>query len=176
MTNYQISEAEQFRLWTLETNRLVNIVNAGNPIELEGLDEWFGMANGDGYDRLHKLATQLRAHLLRRFGPEGTIHSAKDSIQLIEENNRCYQALVNYVTGTVIQVLLRVMEGEFWDHNVVIAMAKLAAKIKIVGFDLEKAATICLAGANDWDNRLWRQQKNDFPPPSITKEVITSKS
>lgn len=197
MANYELSEADQIQLWTLETNRLVNIVNAGEPVELEGLDEWFGVADADGYDRLHKLATQLlyaisicsadnellllnfepmssnptnfrsyRTRLLKSFGPEGAMHSGIDSIQLTKENDPCYQALVNYVTGTLIQVLLRAVDGEFWDHNVVISLAKLAAKIKIVGFDIQKAATVCLAGAQDWENRLRHEQKNDLPPPS----------
>ncbi|KAH7304436.1 hypothetical protein B0I35DRAFT_445223 [Stachybotrys elegans] len=115
-----------------------------------------------------------RTRLLKSFGPDGALHIGADSIRLTVENDRCFQALVNYITGTLAQVLLRVAEGEFWDTNVLIAVAKLSAKIKLVSFDLAKAAAISLAGAKDWEVRLARMQQNDFPAPS-TKELSTGK-
>lgn len=196
--NYQVSETEQFDLWTFEVKRLVSIANDPNSIEMEGgLDEWFGAADRDGYLGLDKLATQLnyaisicildnellllefdpaisnpanflasRTRLSGTFGPEITVSLTRGSVRLTRENDRCYQAMVNYVTGTLVRVLLRTVEGELWDQNVVLALAKLAAKLKVVGIELEKTATMCLAGAREWDHRLRQQQRNDFAPPS----------
>lgn len=57
--NYLDSDQGQFELWTLEVRRLVGIINANKPIDLEGLDDWFGVADREGYQRLDKLGTQL---------------------------------------------------------------------------------------------------------------------
>ncbi|KAL8296854.1 hypothetical protein RB597_006125 [Gaeumannomyces tritici] len=201
MGQYQVTDAEQLELWAFETRRLVDIVNLGQPIELEGLEAWFGEADGDGYRRLNKLAQQLvfateisymdnelilleyypivsnpanfrasSGRLLDNFGPQGAIHTAKGSIRLGQENDRCYQALVNYITGTLAQVLLRAMDGEFWDQNVIISLAKLAAKLKVVGLDLTKSAAVCLATAGGWEGRLRRTLERDFPPPNKGSE------
>ncbi|KLU90667.1 hypothetical protein MAPG_10519 [Magnaporthiopsis poae ATCC 64411] len=203
---YQVTDAEQLELWAFETRRLVDIVNLGEPLELEGLEGWFGEADGDGYRRLNKLARQLiyatdicyldnelifleycpelsrlsnflasKGRLLDNFGPGGAIHTAKGSIRLGEENDRSYQALVNYITGTLAQVLLRAMDGEFWDENVIVALAKLAAKLKIVGLDLTRSAAVCLAAAKGWEGRLRQTLKGDFPPPNKDSESSTDK-
>ncbi|KAJ6437105.1 FAD dependent oxidoreductase [Purpureocillium lavendulum] len=109
--------------------------------------------------------------LLHSFGPKGAVHTARGSILLDKENSRCYHALINYVTGTLVQVLLRTAKGDFWDDNVIISLSKLAAKLKVVSFDLERSASVCLAGKKAWESRLRYQIQNDFTVPADKEDL-----
>lgn len=59
VTNYQITEKEQLELWARETRRLVDVCNNAQPTELQGRDEWFGIPDKDGYNRLDRLAAKI---------------------------------------------------------------------------------------------------------------------
>lgn len=48
------------KFWEKEVSRLVKIANNPNAVLLNGEDEWFGKANGDGYTNLHKVTLQLQ--------------------------------------------------------------------------------------------------------------------
>lgn len=111
-----------------------------------------------------------RSKLVRMFASGPGTNDHHGSIRLDRENDRCYQALVNYVTGTLVKVLLRAVEGQVWDDNVVIALAKLATKLKVMGFDVERSAKVSLSGADEWDRRLRHELQKDFPLPSVDKE------
>ncbi|KAL4735665.1 hypothetical protein BDV11DRAFT_195459 [Aspergillus similis] len=201
---YNVTEQEQYELWSKEIHRLVDIVNAGKPIELEGLDKWFGAANLEGYNQLDKLATQLlhafyitfqdnevllldhaprtansdpfrgaKHNLLKEYGPNATTQKSQGSIRLTKNNDECIQAVVNYLTGTLVQVLMRAAEADFWDEHCVIAVAKLAAKLKVVTLDLPNAAAISIAAEKEWQNRVRRNLSGDFPNPDDKAEKTT---
>lgn len=53
-----------------------------------------------------------RSRLTRIFSSAFGASNHHGSIRLDRENDRCYQALVNYVTGTLVKVLLRAVEGQ----------------------------------------------------------------
>ena len=50
-------------------------------------------------------------------------------MRLKEYNDEALHAVVDYVTGTATKVLLRTMDGEFWDDNCIISMVRCAVKI-----------------------------------------------
>ncbi|KAL2785795.1 hypothetical protein BJX66DRAFT_49557 [Aspergillus keveii] len=201
---YNVSEAEQDELWSKETHRLVDIVNAAKPLELEGLDKWFGAANQEGYNQLDKLATQLlhafyitfqdnevllldhapqtantstfravKHNLLTHYGPNATTQKLEGATRLTSNNDVCIQAVVNYLTGSLVQVLVRAAEADFWDEHCLIAVAKLAAKLKVVALDLPKAAAISMAAEREWQSRVRRNLSADFPPPDDKAEQTT---
>jgi hypothetical protein len=60
VTNYQVTEKEQLELWVRETRRLVDVCNNAEPMELQGRDEWYGIPDKDGYNRLDRLAAKIR--------------------------------------------------------------------------------------------------------------------
>ncbi|KAI1396981.1 hypothetical protein F4819DRAFT_473516 [Hypoxylon fuscum] len=204
LTLYNLTKEAQFELWSLETRRLVDVVNAARPLELEGQRDWFGIANREGYHRLGKLANQLhdamsicyqdnelillehapfssnptrfktaKQDLLKKYGPDATEHLAKFSLRLDSENDKCYQTIINYITGTLAQILVRVVEGDFWDNNCIATLAKLATKLKIVGLDIQDSAAISIAAEKQFRSRLRRAGKDDFPLPPEKENTTT---
>lgn len=75
------------------------------------------------------------------------------------------------MTGTLAQVLLRTVKGDFWDENVIICLAKLSAKLKVVNPDLESSASVCLAGKRAWESRLRRQNQDSLPAPASKEDL-----
>ncbi|OTA98687.1 hypothetical protein M426DRAFT_28249 [Hypoxylon sp. CI-4A] len=166
---YEITEADQFKLWSLETRRLVNIVNSDQPIELEGQSEWFGKANAEGYSRLGEIAIRLdkavhmclqdneiillkhghsmggwrevRRSKMRLFR-YGASTSAGNAHQKEHEIDKYYHAIINYVTGILAQIFVRVAYGARWDTICIASLAKLSTKLKMLGLDLPRAAAI----------------------------------
>lgn len=60
LTRYDIREKEELELWQLEVRRLTDMAKSEKPPYLEGDREWFGKADSDGYNGLHRLALQVQ--------------------------------------------------------------------------------------------------------------------
>ncbi|MBE3041322.1 hypothetical protein IMZ48_01800, partial [Candidatus Bathyarchaeota archaeon] len=60
LTRYDIREKEELELWQLEVRRLAEMAKSEDPPSLEGDPEWFGRADSDGYNNLHRLALQVQ--------------------------------------------------------------------------------------------------------------------
>ncbi|CAH0057270.1 unnamed protein product [Clonostachys solani] len=206
VTNYDVSEDEQLKLWTLETRRLVDVCNRAQPLELQGKDEWFGVPDKDGYNRLDRLAVKLfyashicytdndlillehspaqsnprnfrlsRRRLMENFGSDEASDSTEAFIKMPREGDRCYHALVDYVTGTLAQLLVRVVEGVVWDENMIAAIAKISTKLKVLGSNLAESAAISLAEVKTWERRLQEQLEADLPGPTTAEEPVTER-
>ena len=114
----------------------------------------------------------MRVHLLEQFGPDNSKDPAEtwSNMKLQRFNDEALHALTDYVTGTMTQVLLRTMNGTFWDDNCIITVAKCAAKIKVVAMDLVNSAETCLAGKREWMLRLKRATDKEPNPPPAEEE------
>lgn len=112
-----------------------------------------------------------REILLREFGPDAPKDPAEtwSQMRLEHVNDKALHCLINYLTGTVIQVLLRTMHGKMWDDNCIIGIAKCAAKIKVVAMDLPYAAEICLSGKREWLRNMERLISQE-PNPATNEE------
>ncbi|KAH0556907.1 hypothetical protein GP486_005307 [Trichoglossum hirsutum] len=104
-------------------------------------------ANVRNYEKAHK-------RLLREFNPDEGKERYQRDLRLQEHNDECYHALVNYITGMLVRVLIRTMDGNFWVENCIITVAKFAAKLKVLVFDLAGAATTSLEGTSDVRRRM----------------------
>lgn len=60
LTRYDIREEDEMDLWKFEVGRLVTAVKSQTPPSLEGPPEWYGLADSDGYNRLHVMATTIK--------------------------------------------------------------------------------------------------------------------
>ena len=60
LTRYDIDEGQEMRLWRFEVGRLVAAVKSERPVLLEGPSEWYGLADSDGYNRMHIMATTMK--------------------------------------------------------------------------------------------------------------------
>jgi len=200
LTRYGVSEENGRTLVSLEIRRLVDIVNSGKPMQLEGNADWYGKADEEGYLMLDKLARQMSLALdicLHDFSlimiehdPSNAVPkvflNARDGIlkvfdptisddpvntwnrmRLDVANDQALHCLVNYLTGIFAQLLLRVMEGEYWDDNCIITLARVATKIKVVGLDLAHAAETSLCGKKEWVARLKRMRAEEPDPPAL---------
>ncbi|EEP79627.1 predicted protein [Uncinocarpus reesii 1704] len=93
---------------------------------------------------------------------EFDVHERKEryhsSLRLEEGNEECYHALVDYITAVLIRVLLRSAEGPYWQHNCIASVAKHAAKLKVIAFDLAGAISTSLQAASEVRHRMLRQK------------------
>ena len=116
---------------------------------------------------------QAREDLLQEFGPDSPKDpvAAWSGMRLTDHNDEAFHAVVNYLTGTITQVLLRTMHGDFWDSNCIISMAKCAAKIKVMAMDLVNATETCLAGKREWTTRMKRITDLEPNPPAAEEKT-----
>lgn len=105
------------------------------------------VANYQHYQAAHK-------RLIQEFNPEEGMERYKRSLRFSESNDKCFHSLVDYITGTMIRVLLRTLDGDFWTNNCVTTVAKFAAKLKILVFNLTTAAITSLEGTNEVIRRM----------------------
>lgn len=169
LTRYGISECEEMNLWQLEVERLTKAAKDDGPPELAGHPDWYGKPDPLGYNCLHQLASQLfyatqvcvhnneliiiehqpdlaredfkEAHrsITKVFDPVALSMRYDRVLSVGEHNFDLYHALVDYVTATLIRLLIRTMYGGFWVENSISILAKFAAKFKVVGADLPRA-------------------------------------
>ncbi|CEL10111.1 hypothetical protein ASPCAL13236 [Aspergillus calidoustus] len=178
---YNITEPEQYELWSKETHR-----QPGRLYQLDKLATQLLHASDIAFQDNEILLLNntpsiantaafrgVKLNLLKNYGPNATTQKFQGSIRLIRNNDECIQAVVNYVTGILVQVLMRAAEGDFWDEHCLIAVAKLAAKLKVVALDLPKAAAISIAAEREWQNQVRRNLGADFPPPEDKAQQTT---
>ncbi|KAH8900335.1 hypothetical protein GQ53DRAFT_862337 [Thozetella sp. PMI_491] len=118
---------------------------------------------------------EARAGILSVFDSKLTV-DATDTwrrMKLEQANDLALHCVVNYLTSILARVLLRSMKGDFWDDNCIIALARTAAKMKIVAADLVHAAEISLAGKREWSARIARIMKDEPNPPTVDEEKET---
>ncbi|KAK1833057.1 hypothetical protein QBC39DRAFT_370540 [Podospora conica] len=65
------------------------------------------------------------------------------------DTDRCYHAVVNYMTAIFVRVILQTVRGEYWVNHLVAVVARLAAKVKVIGTDLPRAVEQSLQKATD---------------------------
>jgi len=105
------------------------------------------VANFNLYEEAHK-------RLLREFDQDDMKDRYERSLRLDKNNDRCFHALVDYITGSLVRVLIRTMDGESWTHNCIATVAKTAAKLKVLLFNIAEAASRSLGGTNDVRRRM----------------------
>lgn len=115
---------------------------------------------------------KARETLLETFDPDSPRDPAStcNDMRLKEHNNKAFHALVDYLTSTITQVLLRTMQGEFWDDNCIITMARCTTMIKVVSMDLVRAAETSLAAKREWAARMKRNADHEPSPPVFEDE------
>jgi hypothetical protein len=154
------------RLDKLATQMKLAIWICLHDLELHMLEHHPAEARADNFK-------EARESLLKNFG----VNPLKDpmetwsNIRLGSFNDEAFHAVVNYVTGSIIQVLLRTMDGKFWDDNCIITMAKCTAKIKVVALDLVHAAETSLAGKREWMRNLQSIIEQEPNPPPAEQEM-----
>ncbi|KAH8900763.1 hypothetical protein GQ53DRAFT_632176, partial [Thozetella sp. PMI_491] len=87
-----------------------------------------------------------RERLLQYYDPDQGKERFQRHLTLERDNDRYYHAIVNYTTGMMLRVLLRMMRGALWDEECVVTVAKFAAKLKLLLNDLPKSVSHCIAG------------------------------
>ncbi|KAI1380537.1 hypothetical protein F4677DRAFT_262107 [Hypoxylon crocopeplum] len=184
-----LTEDVELSLCEQEARRLVKIANSADPVKMQGRDDIFGPPTQEGYLRLHQLGrkfiqalrvcqhdaaviqaensntrpdyercTEVKAKLLRDF--DTTTGQERYSTETEDENKRrYYHALVSYTTAILVRVILRTARGEYWVNSIVAIVARLAAKIKVLGNDLPQAVGQTLQRSNDTRIRITQQEK-----------------
>lgn len=99
--------------------------------------------------------------LLRYYDPDEGKERFQRHLRLDNSNDRYYHAIVNYLTGMMVRVLLRVMRGALWEEQCVVTVAKFAAKLKILVNDLPMFAATCLTRTEEVQFRTFHQAKVD---------------
>jgi hypothetical protein len=176
ITGYCPSGVDEVQLWEKEVTRLVKVANSSIAIHLQGQEDWFGSADREGYNKLHKIAVQLQdaldicihdnellfiehmpsqvdrenyhgAHdrLMRDYDPQKAQERFQRHLRLEHNNDKYYHALINYINAVMLQILLRTMRGALWEEQCVIAIAKFAAKLKVLNNNLQASAITSLA-------------------------------
>jgi len=97
--------------------------------------------------------------LLKEFDPDLVKLRYSRALRLEEYNDECVHALVDYLTGVMIRILLHTLDGNFWVENCVATVAKMAAKLKALVFNLPRAASTCLEGTREVRGRMASSQK-----------------
>lgn len=185
LTRYDVGEDEEVELWKLEVHRLVTAVKSPQPPSVEGAPEWYGNADHDGYNGLHRVARAMTfsldicihdngllmlehqpqlsnvssynlAHerLLGNFDPdEGTIRYDQN-LRLDQHNDEAFHALVNYATATLARLLIRTVKDDSWVDSCLIAVAKIAAKMKVVEDNLPQAVSRTFEAQREFQVRM----------------------
>jgi hypothetical protein len=97
--------------------------------------------------------------LLRYYNPDEGNERFQRQLRLEGNNDRYYHAIVNYLTGMMVQVLLRLMRGALWEEQCVVTIAKFAAKLKILINNLPISASTCLSRTEEVRFRNFHQAK-----------------
>ncbi|KAI2631946.1 hypothetical protein GGR54DRAFT_7229 [Hypoxylon sp. NC1633] len=164
-----LTEEVELSLCELEARRLVQVANSAEPVKMQGHKDLFGSPTQEGYLQLHQIGKKfiqalriclydvavtqaenintkshydkcadLKTMLLRDF--DTTTGKERYSTATEDENKRRYfHAVVNYTTAILVRVLLQTVRGDYWVHSIVAILARLAAKVKILGNDLPQA-------------------------------------
>ncbi|KAK0610897.1 hypothetical protein B0T14DRAFT_411800, partial [Immersiella caudata] len=106
--------------------------------------------------------------ILAAFGPDAPRDQRETlaSMKLDAFNDEVLHSVINYMTTTITQILLRTMQGGLWDDNCIITMARCAAKIKVLlAVGLDHAAQTTLAGKREWVEHMKRLSAQ-APDPS----------
>ncbi|KAK4031711.1 hypothetical protein C8A01DRAFT_21121 [Parachaetomium inaequale] len=115
-----------------------------------------------GNDRSYKRCADLQSRLLSNFdistGEERFtgFRSAADG-----DVDRCYHAVVNYMTAVLVRIILQTVRGEYWVNHLVAVVARLAAKVKVIGTDLPRSVELSLQKATDARIRIHQRATRD---------------
>lgn len=108
----------------------------------------------------------VRERLLRGYEPYEGKERYQRHLSLQSYNDRYYHTLVNYITGTMLRVLLRTMRGTLWDEQCVVTLAKFAAKLKVLLGNLPKFVSLCLAKTEAAHFRKSQQYEQEYQSSS----------
>ena len=95
------------------------------------------VANAEEYEATHQL-------LLREFDSDSQLLRFQRDLKIGDRNDEILHALIDYMTGTLMQILLRTMDGDMWRVNCTAILAACSAKLKSLVFDIARAAASSL--------------------------------
>ncbi|KAF0332617.1 hypothetical protein GQ607_000633 [Colletotrichum asianum] len=105
----------------------------------------------------------IQARLLSYFDPATGDERFSGSPLLQGENyQRCHHAMVNYLTAVLVKVILQSFRGNHWVNSIVAVIARISAKVKVIGYDLSAAVEQTLQNGSEARSRIQRREaKND---------------
>ncbi|KDN71855.1 hypothetical protein CSUB01_10994 [Colletotrichum sublineola] len=123
-------------------------------------------------DYLSCVGTQ--AKLLNDFNPlTGEEHFAGNQQLEGETFDRCNHAVVNYLTGMLIKVILQCFRGDYWVHGIIAAVARISANMKLIGRDLPGAVDQTLQNGNHSRTRIaQRERRNQEYRPKDLEDIL----
>ncbi|KAF4851221.1 hypothetical protein CGCSCA4_v003611 [Colletotrichum siamense] len=183
-----LKEEDDDELCELEARRLVQTANSDTAIRFEGSDSMLGPADAKGYFRLHWLGQRLiqalqickhdalvvmiehidrnlrgyagtQERLLAYFDPAtGDERFSGPLLLQGEEYQRYYHAMVNYLTAVLVKIVLQSFRSTYWINNIIAVIARISAKMKVVGHDLPAATEQTLQNGSDARSRIQKQE------------------
>ncbi|PGH11583.1 hypothetical protein AJ80_07053 [Polytolypa hystricis UAMH7299] len=135
----------------LQLNNALDICTLDNELIL--LESAPGLQNMALYERAHR-------RLAMNFDLEHGEPQYEISLRLESMNNECLHDLVDYITAVMARIFARAMKGDFWMHNCIRGLATLAAKVKVLIYNLTEAATTSLAEVTQLRKRLESPNSN----------------
>ncbi|KAK1856292.1 hypothetical protein CCHR01_01040 [Colletotrichum chrysophilum] len=104
----------------------------------------------------------IQARLLSYFDPATGDERFSGSPLLKGENyERCHHAMVNYLTAVLVRVILQSFRGNHWVNNIIAVIARISAKLKVVGHDLSAATEQTLQNGSEARSRIHRREVKD---------------
>jgi hypothetical protein len=163
VTQYGASEEQEKKLWTLEAERLLKVVECHEmPLEFDG-EGILGESNEEGYQRLSDLGDQILCNFrvclhdsqllalefcpdlcdvkayrrLKRFLESRFDESpSEQQPKLLKvRNTEAYCALVDHITTVAARLVVHSAESKFWHTNCLAVLAKWATKLKYLSID-----------------------------------------
>ena len=110
----------------------------------------------------YKVCADMRAKMLSNFDLASGDERYSGFQATTDDNlDRRYHAVVNYLTAVLIRVILQTFRGDYWVNNLVAMVARLAAKVKILGNDLPRAVEQTLQKSADARIRINQEAARD---------------
>ncbi|QPC74710.1 hypothetical protein HYE68_005462 [Fusarium pseudograminearum] len=108
----------------------------------------------------HKGCARLQARLVAEFDPNSGKERFAGAQNTTNENQmRIYHALLNYMTGILVKIVLCNIRGDYWVNNLIAVVARITAKLKILGKDIPRSVELTLQSAADTRVRISQRQR-----------------
>lgn len=108
----------------------------------------------------YKECARLQAKLVADFDPTsgqerfaGVQKTTNDNQMMI------YHALLNYMTAILVKIVLRNIRGDYWVNNLIAVVARMTAKLKILGKDIPRSVELTLQSSADARIRISQRRR-----------------
>ncbi|EQB52815.1 hypothetical protein CGLO_07505 [Colletotrichum gloeosporioides Cg-14] len=123
----------------------------------------------------HLACAKTQAQILADFDPTLGQERFSGSQSLAgEEYNRCYHAMVNYLTAVLVRVILQSIRGDYWINNIIAVIARISAKMKVIGNDLLTAVEQTLQNGREARARIKKDEErnSEYLPKDLDDALL----